>query len=64
MSVESLVKKYGLEHNESKLKEATQELYKDGDTDKVTIEEFTGVLFKGDKYYLIACFHCVQARIF
>ncbi len=27
---------------------------KDGDTDKVTIEEFTGVLFKGEKYCLIA----------
>jgi leucyl-tRNA synthetase len=27
---------------------------KDGDTDKVSIEEFTGVLFRGDKYYLMA----------
>lgn len=29
ISVESLIKKYGLEHDESKLKEATQELYKE-----------------------------------
>lgn len=27
---------------------------KDGDTDKVTIEEFTGVIFKGEKFSLIA----------
>ncbi len=27
---------------------------KDGDTDKVSIEEFTGVLFRGEKYYLMA----------
>lgn len=27
---------------------------KDGDTDKVTIEEFTGVIFEGDDYNLIA----------
>jgi leucyl-tRNA synthetase len=27
---------------------------KDGDTDKVSIEEFTGVLFPGEKYYLMA----------
>ncbi len=27
---------------------------KDGDTDKVSIEEFTGVLFRGTEYYLMA----------
>jgi leucyl-tRNA synthetase len=27
---------------------------KDGDTEKVSIEEFTGVLFKGSKFYLMA----------
>jgi len=42
MSVESLVKKYGLEHNESKLKEATQELYKD--------EFYNGVLINSGPY--------------